>query len=77
MSEPYRSSTINFEPQLLDALMRKAEQNQCSVSDVVNDAVRILLIEEQEDMAAIEERASEPVISFDDCINGLKANGRL
>lgn len=57
--------------------MRKAEQNQCSVSDVVNDAVRILLIEEQEDMAAIEERASEPVISFDDCINGLKANGRL
>lgn len=71
------SSTIQFEPQLLEALRNKAQENQCSVSDVVNDAVKILLAEDQEDLAAINERANEPAISLDECINDLKSNGKL
>ena len=56
MSE-VRRSTIYLDADLHQALRLKAAATDVSVSDLVNDAVRMALVEDQEDLAAFEERA--------------------
>ena len=48
-----------------------------SVSEVVNEAVRIALREDQEDMAAFEERENEPTISYEELLKDLMSHGKL
>ena len=48
-----------------------------SVSDIVNDAVRLALREDQEDLAAFAVRAAEPVMSYEALLKDLKAHGKL
>jgi hypothetical protein len=47
------------------------------VSDIVNDAVRLALREDQEDLAAFDDRVAEPVISYEALLKDLKAHGKL
>ena len=47
------------------------------VSEVVNEAVRIALLEDQEDLSAFEERANEPTLSYEDLLEDLKSHGKL
>jgi hypothetical protein len=47
------------------------------VSELVNDAVRNALAEDQEDLAAFEERAAEPLLSYEELLNDLKAHGQI
>jgi hypothetical protein len=70
-----RRATIYFDADLRKALRLKAPETERSMSDLVNDAVRILLAEDAEDLQAIEERASEPTVSFDSFVKDLKARG--
>ena len=77
MSDPVKRSTIYFEPELHQALRIKAAHTNISVSTLVNDAVRLALREDQEDLAAFEQRADEPTISYEDLLKDLKANGKL
>ena len=72
-----KRATIYFDSDLNKALRLKAAETDRSISDVVNDAVRILLAEDAQDLQAIEERASEPTVSFDSFVNELKARGKL
>ena len=55
----------------------KAADTQKSISDIVNDAVRAALREDQEDLAAFEERVAEPTISYEALLRDLKAHGKL
>ena len=55
----------------------KAATAHISVSDVVNEAVRMVLQEDQEDLKAFEERASEPTLSYEKLLNDLKSHGKL
>ena len=64
MSESSKRATVYFEPELHRAVRLKAAHTHRSVSDIVNDAVRSALRDDQEDLAAFEERAAEPTISF-------------
>ncbi|SHF86341.1 hypothetical protein SAMN02745148_03713 [Modicisalibacter ilicicola DSM 19980] len=48
-----------------------------SVSDLVNDAVRAALAEDQADLAAFDERVAEPTMSYEALLDELKANGKL
>jgi Arc/MetJ-type ribon-helix-helix transcriptional regulator len=48
-----------------------------SVSEIVNDALRLALREDQEDLAAFEERVAEPTMSYEDLLDDLKAHGKL
>jgi hypothetical protein len=48
-----------------------------SLSDLVNDAVRAALAEDQEDLAAFEHRLAEPVMSYEELLNDLKAHGKI
>jgi plasmid stability protein len=77
MSEASRRSTVYFEPDLHRALRLKAASVNRSLSDVVNDAVRQALREDQEDMAAFDERAAEPTLSYEELLADLKTHGRL
>ncbi|MBE0507282.1 MAG: CopG family transcriptional regulator [Marinospirillum sp.] len=77
MSETSKRSTVYFDPQLHAALRLKAVHTQRSISDIVNDAVRAVLAEDQEDLAAFEERISEPSLSYEALLNDLKAHGKL
>ena len=77
MTELSKRSTVYFEPEIHQALRMKAATAHISVSDVVNEAVRMVLQEDQEDLIAFEERASEPTLSYEELLNDLKSNGKL
>ena len=77
MSEASKRSTIYFEPDLHRALRLKAAVSNRSVSQIVNEALRQALREDQEDLAAFEERAAEPTVSYEALLNDLKAHGKL
>ena len=65
-------ATIYFEPDLHEALRLKAACSHRSVSEIVNDAVRQALGEDQEDLAAFDDRMAEPTMTYDALLNDLK-----
>jgi plasmid stability protein len=77
MSDLSKRSTVYFEPEIHQALRIKAATMHTSVSEVVNEAVRIALREDQEDLSVFEERANEPTLSYEELLEDLKANGKL
>ena len=66
-----------FDSQIHRALRLKAAEADRSVSDLVNEAVRMSLAEDAEDLAAFEERASEPNLAFEDVLKDLRKRGKL
>ena len=48
-----------------------------TVSDLVNEAVREALAEDAEDLAAFEDRASDPLLTYDAMVKRLKKDGRI
>ena len=77
MSDTSKRSTVYFEPEIHQALRLKAAFTHRSVSDLVNEAVRRLLQEDQEDLAAYENRVSEPTMTYEELLDDLKAHGKL
>ena len=77
MSELSKRSTVYFEPDIHQALRMKAATAHISVSEVVNEAVRISLREDQEDLRAFEQRANEPTLSYDELLKNLESHGKL
>lgn len=77
MSETATRSTIYFEPDLHRALRLKAAHTRRSISGLVNQAVRQALQEDQEDLAAFEERVKEPLISYEQLLDDLKEHGKI
>uniref|UniRef100_C6E0Q6 CopG domain protein DNA-binding domain protein n=1 Tax=Geobacter sp. (strain M21) TaxID=443144 RepID=C6E0Q6_GEOSM len=76
MSELKRT-TIYLDAAMHKALQHKALETSRSVSDLVNDAVRSVLAEDAEDLAAFEERVHEPLVTYESLLKELKENGRL
>jgi hypothetical protein len=72
-----KRATIYFEPDVHKALRLKAAVSERSISEMVNDAVRISLAEDAEDLAAFDERADEPNVDFDDFVKGMRRRGKL
>lgn len=77
MAAETKRATIYFDPDLHKALRLKSAETSRSISKLVNEAVREALSEDAEDLAAFEERADEPLISYDEMIKRLKRDGRL
>jgi hypothetical protein len=77
MATQNKRATIYFDPDLHKALRLKSVETSRSVSELVNEAVREALSEDAEDLAAFEERADEPLISYDEMIKRLKKDGRI
>lgn len=77
MSELSKRSTVYFEADIHQALRVKAATTHQSVSEVVNEAVRIALQEDQEDLDTFKQRANEATLSYEELLDDLKAHGKL
>ena len=77
MSESAKRSTVYFDPELHRALRVKAAHTHRTLSDLVNEAVRMTLREDQEDLAAFDERADERTITYEELLKDLKAHGKI
>jgi plasmid stability protein len=77
MSEAAKRSTIYLDSALHRALRIKAIHTHRSMSDLVNEAVRMALREDREDLAAFDERAEEPTISYEELLKDLRAHGKI
>ena len=77
MTELSKRSTVYFESDIHHALRIKAATTHQSVSEVVNEAVRLSLQEDQEDLSAFEQRAGEATISYEELLDDLKSHGKL
>ena len=72
-----KRTTIYLDPVLHRALRLKALETEQSISEIINDAVRQALAEDEEDIRAFEERAAEPVLSYEAVLKDLKKHGKL
>ena len=77
MATPAKRATVYFDPIVHNTLKLKAFETSRSISDLVNEAVREALAEDAEDLAAFEERAKEPLLSYDEMLKRLKKDGRI
>ena len=77
MSELSKRSTVYFEPEIHQALRVKAAMTHQSVSEIVNEAVRIALSEDQEDLSTVRQRAKEATLSYEELLEDLKLHGKL
>jgi hypothetical protein len=77
MSVLNKRATIYFDPDIHKALKIKAAATSRSISELIDDAVRHDLSEDEEDIRAFGERAKEPTVSFEKVLKDLKANGKI
>jgi hypothetical protein len=77
MATGIKRATIYMDSELHRALRMKAAETSSSISEIVNHAVKLALAEDAEDLAAFEERAKEPLVSFEDVLKELKRDGRI
>lgn len=70
-------STVYLDPDLHQALRLKSAQSRRSMSDIVNDALRLTLREDEEDLAAVRARARERPLDYEAFLAKLKADGTL
>ena len=64
-------------PGISKALRIKAAETSLSMSEIVNEAIKQALAEDAEHLAAFEEHANEPLVSFEKILKELKKDGRI
>ncbi len=72
-----KRATVYFDPSIHHILRLKAAETERSISDIVNEALRTELAQDQEDLEAFETRAKEPTISYENLLKKLKADGKI
>ncbi len=72
-----KRATVYFDPYLHRALRLKAAETDCSVSELVNEAVKAALAEDASDIEAFEVREKEPDYAFEDVVKDLKRRGKI
>ncbi|MCX7056564.1 MAG: CopG family transcriptional regulator [Proteobacteria bacterium] len=75
--ESSKRATVYFAADVHKALRLRAAASDRSVSDMVNDAVRVALAEDATDLEAFSSRDKEKSISFDAFVTGMKRRGRI
>ena len=77
MNTSQKRATIYFDSDIHQALRIKAAETDRSISEIVNEAVKLGLAEDAEDLAAFEERDHEPNLLFEDILKDLKQRGKI
>lgn len=75
--EDIRRSTVYLKESLHRALRLKAAETDKSISDLINDAVKLSLAEDAEDLAAFRQRGKERDLLFEDVLVDMKRRGKL
>ena len=72
-----KRATVYFDPELHRALRLRAVANDRSISEIVNEAVRLALAEDAEDLEAFDLRVRERSAPFETVLKDLKRRGRI
>lgn len=72
-----KRATVYLEPELHRALRMKAAETDRSMSDLVNEALRQILAEDADDLAAFRTRAKEPDMDYEAFVRELRRRGKL
>ena len=72
-----KRATVYFEPEIHRALRLKAAASDKSISDMVNEAVKLTLAEDAQDLEAFEARKREPNLDFEQFVKTLRRRGKL
>ncbi len=72
-----KRTTVYLDSVVDRALRLKAAETDRTVSDLVNEAVKLALAEDAEDLSAFDERASEPNLPFEDVVKELRRRGKI
>ena len=77
MGVALKRATVYLEPELHQALQKKAAATDRTISELIKEAIREDLEEEAEDLAVIQDRASERGIPFEEVVRDLKRRGKI
>jgi len=72
-----KRTTVYLDPDLHHALRIKAAETQYSMSELIEEAVKISLAEDSIDLAAFEQRRKEPSLAFENVLKNLKKSGKI
>ena len=75
--EDSKRATVYFDASVHKALRLKAAASDRSISEIVNDAVKVALAEDAEDLAALDQRNTERSVSFESLVRDLRKRGRI
>ncbi|MBP9663460.1 MAG: hypothetical protein KBD94_02485 [Pyrinomonadaceae bacterium] len=77
MSLQLKRATVYIEPKIHQAIKVKSALTHQSISDLVNDALRATLSEDEEDLRAFDEHANDPLMTYEELLARLKADGKI
>ena len=77
MKTSAKRATIYLDEDLHRALRLKAATTSKTISELVNDAVRYSMAEDEADLSAYRERVNEPSVSYEAFVRDLKKRGRI
>jgi hypothetical protein len=77
METKFKRSTVYLDSQLHRALKMKAAELDRTISDLINEAVRQILAEDQADLQSFEDRKNEPNLDFESVLKELKSSGKI
>ena len=70
-------ATVYLNADLHKALKLKSVETDHSVSDLINEAIRVSLLEDADDLAACDARIREPSLDFEELLKDMKRRGAL
>lgn len=77
MKTSAKRATIYLDEELHRALRMKAATTSKTISELVNDAVRYSMAEDESDLSAYRERINEAAVSYEQFVKDLKKRGRI
>ncbi len=72
-----KRATVYFDSALHRALRLKAAETDRSLSELVNEAVKLSLAEDADDLAAFDNRAAESALPFESVVKELRQSGKI
>ena len=72
-----KRATVYLDPQLHKVLKLKAAETSVSISQIIDDALRKELAEDEEDLKIFKDRAKESTISYEKVLAQLKRDGKI
>ena len=72
-----KRATVYFQADIHKALRLRAAANDRSISDLVNDAVRVSLAEDAADLSAFDRRKKERRVTFESFVQSMKRRGLI
>ena len=75
--EDSKRATVYFDASVHQALRLKAAATDRSISDMVNDAVKVAPAEDAEYLASFDQRKAERSVSFEALVRDLRKRGRI